>query len=108
MTDLRKLLAHNMKEKRRVLNLTQRMLAKRVDTSTDYIAMIEAAKKYPSPEMMQKIAAGLEIDTIELFSVSLSYPVDTIKKYQKEVLMLIKSVADAVLDQKLKQLTKTE
>jgi transcriptional regulator with XRE-family HTH domain len=52
MTDLRKLLAHNMKERRRVLKMTQYRLAERAETSAYYIAMIETKRKYPSPEMM--------------------------------------------------------
>lgn len=106
MTDLRQLLAHNMKERRRALKITQYRLAELAGTSAYYIGMIEAEKKYPSPEMMQKIAAGLGIDTPELFSMASSFPVDTIKKYQKEVLQLIKKVSDSVLNMKLEQLTK--
>ena len=104
MTDLRKLLAHNMKERRRTLKITQYSLAERANTSTYYIAMIETQKKYPSPEMMQRIAAGLEIDTPELFSIPSSYPVETIKKFQKEVLKVIKSTADSIIERKLTQL----
>jgi transcriptional regulator with XRE-family HTH domain len=78
------------------LKITQYNLAERADTSTYYIAMIETQKKYPSPEMMQRIAAGLEIDTPELFSMPASYPEATIKKYQKEVLKVIKSTAESI------------
>jgi transcriptional regulator with XRE-family HTH domain len=106
MTDLRQLLAHNMKERRRELKLTQCRLAERANTSTYYIGMIEARKKYPSPQMMQRIAAGLEIDTPQLFSVTSSFPINTIKKYHKEVLKLIKEVSDSVLERKLLQLNK--
>ena len=105
MTNLRELLAHNMKLRRRVLKLTQYKLAERVETSTYYIAMIETKKKYPSPEMMQRIAAGLEIDTPELFSMA-AFPTDAIRKFQKEVLELIGSVADRILTEKMEQLNK--
>jgi transcriptional regulator with XRE-family HTH domain len=106
MTDLRQLLAHNMKERRSALKMTQYRLAELAGTSTYYIGMIEARKKYPSPEMMQRIAAGLGIDTPELFSMTSSFPVNTIKKYQMEVLKLIKRVSDSVLDRKLEQLAR--
>jgi len=106
MTDLRKLLAHNMKERRRALKITQCSLAERANTSTIYIACIETQKKYPSPEMMQRIAAGLEIDTPELFSMPSSYPKETIKRFQKEVLKVIKTTADSILERKLSQLDK--
>jgi transcriptional regulator with XRE-family HTH domain len=105
MTDLRQLLAHNMKERRQNLKLTQYKLAERAETSTYYIGMIEAQKKYPSPEMMQRIAAGLEIDTPELFSMR-TFPTEKIKQYQEEVLSLIGMIANKVLKEKLDLLKK--
>jgi transcriptional regulator with XRE-family HTH domain len=106
MTDLRELLAHNIKERRQTLNMTQYMLAEKADTSAYYITMIENRKKYPSPEMMQKIAAGLEIDTPELFAMTSSFPSETFKKYQKEVLKLIGETTISILERKLAQLDK--
>jgi transcriptional regulator with XRE-family HTH domain len=103
MTDLRKVLAHNMKEKRRKLKLTQYGLAERIDTSPYYLSMIERGKKFPSPEMMQRIAAGLEIDTLELFGIE-TFPSGTIIKYQKEALKIIGKVATQMLEHKLEQL----
>jgi len=103
MTDLRKVLAHNMKEKRRMLKLTQYGLAERIDTSPYYLSMIERGKKFPSPEMMQRIAEGLEIDTLELFGIE-TFPSSTIVKYQKEALKIIGKVATQMLEHKLEQL----
>jgi transcriptional regulator with XRE-family HTH domain len=103
MTDLRQLLAHNMKERRRSLKMSQYRLAELANTSTYYIGMIENRKKYPSPEMMRRIAAGLELDTPELFSMA-SFPVNTLRKYQQEILTLIGDAADKVLSEKLEQL----
>jgi transcriptional regulator with XRE-family HTH domain len=94
-----------MRERRRNLKLTQYRLAERAETSTYYIGMIEAQKKYPSPEMMQRIAAGLEIDTPELFSMH-TFPTEKIKQYQEEVLRLIGMVADKILKEKLELLKK--
>jgi transcriptional regulator with XRE-family HTH domain len=100
MTDLRQLLAHNMKERRRSLKMSQYRLAELADTSPYYIGMIENQKKYPSPEMMRRIAAGLEIDTPELFSMA-SYPVNTLRKYQQEILTLIGDAANKVISERL-------
>ena len=105
MTNLRALLAHNMKERRRALKMTQYRLAERAETSNHFIAMIENQRKYPSPEMMQRIAAGLELDTPELFSMK-TFPSETIKKYQKEVLKTIGKVTNQMLEMKLEQLNK--
>ena len=85
MTNLKKLLAFNMKEKRRILGISQATLAERVNTSTHYIAMIELERKTPSLPMIERIAAALQIDAPELFSMK-SIPEETIKELQKTVL----------------------
>jgi transcriptional regulator with XRE-family HTH domain len=69
MTDLRQLLAANMKRRRKVLGLSQIKLADEMDTSPDFIAKIEVCKKFPSPDMLERIAEALEVDTLELFSI---------------------------------------
>jgi transcriptional regulator with XRE-family HTH domain len=85
MTSLRALLATNMKEQRRIRGLSQAKLAERVNTSTHYIGMIEMERKFPSPEMLERIANALEIDSPELFSMK-AFPLEYIKKYQELVL----------------------
>jgi len=37
--------------------------------STQYVAMIELGRKFPSPEILEKIASALELDTPEMFSM---------------------------------------
>jgi transcriptional regulator with XRE-family HTH domain len=44
--------------------------------------MIELGRKFPSPEMLERIAAALEIDSPELFSTRL-YPSKTSTPAQK-------------------------
>jgi len=67
MTDIRKLLAANIKSFRKEMGLTQSKLAERANTATRYIAMIEGCKNFPSPEMMKRLAKALEKDTLDLF-----------------------------------------
>jgi transcriptional regulator with XRE-family HTH domain len=69
MTDIRKLLASNMKNLRNVHGLSQAKLAERVDTASNYIALIETSKRFPTPKMLERIATALEVDTPELFSI---------------------------------------
>ena len=88
MTSLRSVLAFNMKAQRHVLGITQEILAEKVDTSTNYIALIETERKFPTPEMLERIAAALEIDAPALFSTK-SYPVPgtgTLAELQEKVL----------------------
>ena len=88
MTSLRSVLAFNMKAQRHILRITQAQLAERINTSTNYIALIEGEKRFPTPEMLERIAAALEIDAPALFSVK-SYPLPktgTLAELQEKVL----------------------
>jgi transcriptional regulator with XRE-family HTH domain len=77
-----------MKEQRRILGITQAQLAERVNTSTNYIALIETEKKFPAPEMLERIAAALEIDPPFLFATEIRplAEAETLAKVQKQIL----------------------
>jgi len=99
MTNLRQVLALNMRERRYALGFSQAKLAEKVNTAPTYIAMIELEKKFPSVEMLERIASALAVDTIELFSIK-PLPKDTLKKLQKTVLLDF----EKILAKKLKEL----
>jgi transcriptional regulator with XRE-family HTH domain len=103
MTNIRDLLAKNMKAYRHALGLTQAKLAEKVDTSTHYIGMIETKNKFPSPEMLERLASALGIDTVELFSREIDLP-ETLKTYRKAALADIKGLMGQYIDEKLKEL----
>jgi transcriptional regulator with XRE-family HTH domain len=88
MTSLRTALAVNMKEHRRILGITQAQLAERVNTSTNYIALIETEKKFPKPEMLERIATALGIDPPALFAAEMRplAEAETLAKVQKQIL----------------------
>jgi transcriptional regulator with XRE-family HTH domain len=84
-----------MKGNRSRLGLSQAKLAERAGLSTQYIAMIEVARKFPAPEMLEKIAKALEIDPPELFSMPTAE--GQVRNLQKAVLLdLEKAVTEAV------------
>jgi transcriptional regulator with XRE-family HTH domain len=101
MTSLKKLLAHNMKEQRHILGISQAVLAERIDTSTHYIAMIELERKTPSLLMLERIAMDLQIDPPELFSMR-SIPSKSIKSMQKTVMEDIEKAVNRVINEHLK------
>jgi transcriptional regulator with XRE-family HTH domain len=77
-----------MKDRRRILGITQAQLAERVNTSTNYIALIETEKKFPKPEMLERIAAALEIVPPALFTAEI-HPLaeaEMLAKVQKQLL----------------------
>jgi len=69
MTDLRKVLAFNMKLHRKKLGLSQAKLAELIEVSDNYIALIEIGRRFPSITTLEQLATALEIDILELFSV---------------------------------------
>jgi transcriptional regulator with XRE-family HTH domain len=85
MTKIRDLLASNIRKYRHARGWSQAKLAERVDTSAHYIGMLETKTKYPSPEMVERLAAALNIDSTDLFRSDLD-PDETIKSLQKAVL----------------------
>jgi len=88
MISLRTVLAFNMKEQRRILGITQTQLAEKVNTSTNYIALIETEKKFPKPEMLERIASALGIEPPSLFTVEIRpfAEAEILAKAQKQIL----------------------
>ncbi|GBU29500.1 hypothetical protein R84B8_03072 [Treponema sp. R8-4-B8] len=66
------------------MGISQATLAERVETSTHYISQIERKTKFPSSDMLERIAIALEFDTPELFSV-VPFPPEAIKEFQDGV-----------------------
>jgi len=82
---IKELLALNLKEKRRILGLSQAKLARKANTSTHTIAMIELCRNFPSPDMLERLAAALEVEPQELFSMP-PYLAGAINAFRQEVL----------------------
>jgi transcriptional regulator with XRE-family HTH domain len=67
MTNIRELLAANLKTFRAVRGWSQAKLAEKAGISTQHIGMIETKIKFPSSAMIEKLAKALGIDPAELF-----------------------------------------
>lgn len=67
-TDVRVLLARNMKRCRGILRLSQMALAEKVGCSTTMIGNIETLKRFPSPDNLNHIAEALRVHPSELFT----------------------------------------
>ena len=84
MLDIKEILAANIKENRRKIGLSQEKLAEKANMSLHYLAILELGRKFPSGEMLERLAEALEIETYELFKVSLS-PKDELEKLRNEI-----------------------
>jgi len=67
-TDVRVLLARNMKRYRKICGISQMALAERVGCSPTSIANIETLKRFPSAGKINMIARSLGIPPSELFA----------------------------------------
>jgi len=98
MTDLRQILASNMKIYRKNLGMTQAKLAEMAGTTNNYIGLIEIGKRFPTVNMLERIAKTLQKDTLDLFSLK---PVKESRNrnLKKEIL----SDIEAILTNRLKE-----
>ena len=81
MTKLRTILAKNLKAYRVEIGFSQLKLANLLNTAPNYIAMIEAGKRFPTDTMLERIALALNREPCELFSI-----VPLQKEWQEELL----------------------
>jgi transcriptional regulator with XRE-family HTH domain len=70
MVDIREILALNLKEYRRKNGFTQEKLAEKAGISANYLSMVEISRKFPTPEMLDRLARALNIQTFQLFDPS--------------------------------------
>jgi transcriptional regulator with XRE-family HTH domain len=103
MTDIKDLLANNIKKYRSVLGFSQAKLAEKVNTSTNYIGLLEIKRKFPSPKMMERLATALGIDTTELFHKELTAK-EAIKTYRKAAIEDIQGAISQIIKETLADL----
>ncbi|MCL2276629.1 MAG: helix-turn-helix transcriptional regulator [Treponema sp.] len=82
---LRHILATNIRNHRHLLGYSQAKLAEIANIAPAYVAMIELEKKFPSDNVLERIAKALNIDPTELFSKT-CYPVEEVRILHKSVL----------------------
>ena len=100
MTNLRDILALNLKENRKKCGFSQAKLAEKANITTQYIAMIEVSRKFPTPEMLDRIAQALGIETYELFIVKPS-PEDSMERLHNTLVDNIERVVSEAIEKTL-------
>jgi len=105
MANIREILAENMKKHRQKLDITQPELAERANISTNFIGMIEQKRKFPAPEMLERIAKALEIEPYELFAVTPS-PQNELEQLRREIKDDIKNALGERLEQAIADIIK--
>jgi transcriptional regulator with XRE-family HTH domain len=64
---LKQIFIHNLREFRKKEGLSQMRLAEYCDTATSYIGDIEIGRRFPSIDMIEKIADALRIEPYHFF-----------------------------------------
>ncbi|MDR0554642.1 MAG: helix-turn-helix transcriptional regulator [Treponema sp.] len=94
--NIRDILASNIKENRRICGFSQEKLAEKAGISTPFVAMIEVSRKFPTPDVLDRIAGALNIKTYQLFAVPPS-PEEALERLHRSIVKDIdQKVAEAV------------
>jgi transcriptional regulator with XRE-family HTH domain len=91
MENIRDVLAKNLKEKRRICGLTQEKLAEKAGISPHYLAMVEVSRKFPTPEMLERLAAALGVETHRLFEMPTT-PGEALKLLRQDIVSEIEQL----------------
>lgn len=92
-----------MKLYRKIAHLTQEQLAERVETSTNYIGTIETGKKFPSPQMIERIAQALNIESLQLFQSDKNFEISMPLDFERFKANLLSNLEKAV-DKSIKEI----
>ena len=110
MVNIREILALNLKEKRQKCGLTQEKLAEKAGISANYLSMVEVSKKFPTPEMLDRLAQALDVQTFQLFDPS-STPEGAMLHLEQAIVANIENIVNVSVKQaignELKNLKKT-
>jgi len=105
MIHIRKILAENLKFYRNILGWSQAKLAEQVRTGTHYIGMIEIGKKFPSPEMIEKLADALGIESHLLFTKETNSS-ESVRLFRKTMLTEINGLLNQFIAGKMQNMDK--
>ena len=67
MVNIKNLFGRKIKEYRKKKNLTQAQLAELVNVDDKHISCIESGKNFPSPDLIERLATSLDVESKDLF-----------------------------------------
>ena len=93
---IREIFAGNLRENRRKCGFSQEKLAEKTGITTQYLAMIEIARKFPSAEVIERLSSAMGLKIYELFLTEHS-PREELELLRKEIICEMKQVFDESL-----------
>jgi transcriptional regulator with XRE-family HTH domain len=103
--NLREILAKNLRENRRKCGFSQEKLAEKAGISTQYLAMIEIARKFPAADVLERIAGAMDIKVYELFLIDHS-PKEELEQLRKDIICEMKQTFGEIVEDALKSVSK--
>ena len=74
----------NLKNLRKMRKISQAKLAELCESTQAYIAEIEVGKKFPSPDMIERIAAAFNIESYCLFQNKAFFDIRSLTPVQRQ------------------------
>jgi transcriptional regulator with XRE-family HTH domain len=102
---LREILGKNLRENRRKCGFSQEKLAEMAGISTQYLAMIEIARKFPTAEVLERLAGAMGIKVYELFLIEHS-PREELELLRKDIVCEMKQTFGKMVEQALNTVSK--
>jgi transcriptional regulator with XRE-family HTH domain len=102
---LREILAKNLRENRRKCGFSQEKLAEKAGISTQYLAMIEIARKFPTSGVLESLAGAMGIKVYELFLTDHS-PREELELLRQNIISEMKQTFGEIVEQALKCVSK--
>ena len=102
-TPLKEIFSKNLRKNRRKCGFSQEKLAEKAGISTQYLAMMEIARKFPTSEVLERIAVALKIEVYELFLIDHS-PRNELELLRQDIINEMKQTFGDILEQTFKKI----
>ena len=102
---IREIFAKNLRENRRKCGFSQEKLAEKASISTQYLAMMEIARKFPTSEVLERLAGAMDIKVYELFLIDHS-PREELELLRQNIINEMKQTFGEIIEQALKCVSK--
>ena len=105
MAGIREVLAKNIKLYRLNCDLSQFKLAELAGISAQYLATVETCRKFPTPEVLDRLAQALNIEPFELFAFTPS-PQRELEKLRQDIIAeVVKTIKQSFAEEAKKKKT---
>ena len=95
------ILARNLREHRRKCGFSQEKLAEKAKISTQYLAILEIARRFPSLEVIERLAKSMNIEVYELFLIDFS-PRKELEQLRNEIIIEMKQTFGEIVEKAVK------